>query len=98
MDVVLRVTAFGDLTGEEQSTEVQSYFTRGECAGAAETGPLPAKPVPTGLAQPILLKIPATVQAILAAPIDRLAPREKAPTAGRGHRHGCTISAAGRHH
>jgi len=70
MDVVLRVTAFGDLTGEEQSTEVQSYFTRGECAGAAETGP------PAGEA--------GAYRARPAHPLED--PRHRASHPGRAHR------------
>jgi len=58
---------------------LDQLYTVNDCiAPLVETGALTGKPAPTGSPGSSQLKAPATVHAILAARIDRLAPEEKA--------------------
>ena len=80
-------------------TEGNPFFLEESVRTLVETGVLIGERGAYRLAQPVeSLQVPATVQAVLAARIDRLPPEEKQPPADRrGRRHGRALAAAAGH-
>ena len=80
-------------------TEGNPFFLEESVRTLVETGVLVGEPGAYHLVKPLdSLQVPATVQAVLAARIDRLSPRRQAsPPDGRGHRYGRALAVAAGH-